>query len=63
MGFPPPGAEIHYNDAGEVLGWDMPADEGTYWCDECGFSHPGPCPDPYDPDEDDEDGDGDEDEE
>jgi len=51
MAFPSPGDNIYYNDAGEPLGWDKPADPADYWCDDCGFSHPGPCPDPEDEDE------------
>ena len=36
--FPGPGAEIHRNEAGEVLGWDYPDTEPPY-CDLCGTAH------------------------
>ncbi len=41
--FPPPGAMVYYNDAGEPLGWDSPADGMDYYCDDCGFPHRGEC--------------------
>jgi hypothetical protein len=25
--FPPAGAQVYYNEAGEPLGWDMPSDD------------------------------------
>lgn len=43
--FPTPGAQVYYNEDGEVLGWDLPADDADYYCDECGFAHRGDCPD------------------
>lgn len=44
--FPGGGAQIYRNEAGEPIGWDYPADDATtYWCDLCGVSHPGVCPD------------------
>jgi hypothetical protein len=52
--FPPSGAEIYRNDAGEPLGWDAPADPQDYYCDECGVCHAGPCPEPDDDDDDDD---------
>jgi hypothetical protein len=52
MGFPPAGAEICCNEAGEPLGWDRPQDEDAWYCDECGFAHGGACPEPEDYDED-----------
>lgn len=47
--FPGPGAQIHRNEAGEPIGWDYPEDDAmAYYCDTCGFSHTGSCPDPSD---------------
>lgn len=37
--FPPPGAEIYYNDAGEPLGWDNPGAYEPEYCDYCGGAH------------------------
>lgn len=37
MTFPPAGAEIERNEAGEVTGWDMPAE--PWYCDVCGVDH------------------------
>lgn len=50
--FPPHGAEIIRNEAGEPLGWVQPAPAASYWCDDCGFSHGGECPPEFDPDDD-----------
>ena len=51
MGFPPAGAQIYYNEAGEVIDWDIPA--GPEYDDICGGYHPpGECP--LDNDEDDD---------
>ena len=57
--FPGSNAIIERNDVGEVVGWDYPADSDTYYCDVCGFSHVGPCPDDlYDDEDETEDHDG-----
>lgn len=46
--FPRVGAEVHYNEAGEVVGWDYPStDPSDYYCDGCGACHAGPCPPDY----------------
>lgn len=50
--FPVPGDEVYYNEAGEILGWDRPAREEDFYCDDCCYSHRGPCIDDYDEDED-----------
>lgn len=50
--FPGSGAVIYRNEDGEVLGWDYPDNEPfADWCDFCGFSHGGPCPDDEEEDE------------
>jgi hypothetical protein len=51
--FPPSGAEIYRNEAGEPLGWNVPED-GPPYCDICGFNHIGLC-EPWPEEEDDED--------
>lgn len=52
MAFPGAGAHVYRNEAGEPIGWDYPADDAmAYYCDLCGFSHAGPCPDDDDDDE------------
>lgn len=58
--FPSPGDEIYRNEAGEPTGWGKPADAGTYWCDDCGYSHADGdhAPDPDDDDDDPDDGPG-----
>lgn len=51
--FPGPGAQIIRNEAGEPLGWDYPSDDANaFYCDTCGFSHAGPCPDDFEPEAD-----------
>lgn len=61
MTFPPHGAIIYRNEAGEPTGYDVPSDDpaydSAYWCDDCGVTHGGPCPDPDDDDDDLEEGD------
>jgi hypothetical protein len=54
MGFPPAGAEVYYNEAGEPLGWDAPTTANDMYCDTCGFAHGGECPDEMDPNDYDE---------
>jgi hypothetical protein len=46
--FPSAGDQIIHNEDGEVLGWDKPETAADYYCDMCGFSHAGECPDDYD---------------
>jgi hypothetical protein len=41
--FPPVGAIIFYNEAGEPTGWDVPAESTSWYCDICGFCHSGEC--------------------
>lgn len=36
--FPGPGAQIYYNEAGEVLGWDYPPDPDNFYDDEMHYS-------------------------
>jgi rubrerythrin len=51
MAFPGPGAHIYRNEAGEPIGWDYPSeDAGAYYCDLCGYTHAGDCPDDEDDD-------------
>lgn len=46
MTFPGAHAQVHYNEAGEVTGWDYPEhDDSSFYCDMCGFCHAGPCAD------------------
>jgi len=52
MTFPASGAQIYHNEAGEVTGWDPPAE--PEYCDICGVYHPGLCPDEEADDLDDE---------
>lgn len=42
--FPGAGAQVYRNEAGEPLGWDYPSSD-TFYCDQCGFMHVGPCVD------------------
>lgn len=42
--FPPAGADVYYNEAGEPLGWDAPDSFEPPYCDECGYCHAGDCP-------------------
>jgi hypothetical protein len=56
--FPTSNSVVYRNEAGEVLGWDNPTDDAmAYYCDMCGFSHAGPCPEEDEPDEDEDDDD------
>lgn len=56
MGFPPAGAQVYRNEAGEPLGWDIPAEPD--YCDEHGITYMGDhcpaCLATEDPDYDDE---------
>jgi len=55
MGFPSAGDEVYRNEAGEPVGWGKPESAEDNYCDDCGFSHGGECPDEPDYDEYDED--------
>lgn len=50
--FPTAGSVIHYNEAGEVLGWDSSSYDEPEYCDTCGYNHSGDCPDEEDEEED-----------
>lgn len=44
--FPGAGAQIYYNEAGEVIGWDYPStDPSDFYCNDCGYNHIGRCDD------------------
>lgn len=54
--FPGPNATVYTNEAGEPIGWsDETNAHESYYCDDCGIYHAGPCPDDYEDDEDEQD--------
>lgn len=41
--FPTSSSETYRNETGEILGWSDASCDPDYFCDMCGFSHPGDC--------------------